>query len=434
MTLLDILPSLRLASLPSRPPDGCADVWPVNTHFAAGGRLSVAGVSLCDIADQYGTPTHVLDENDFRTRAREYRSALSGAEIAYAAQALLTKTVAGWVASEGLSLSVASTGEIAPALAAGVDPGRMILHGNGKSCDDLRYAVAAGVGRIVVDSHTEISLLSAQLSKSQRVLLRIDTDDRDARGFGIDSGRALDAARRILDDSHLELVGLHSEISGQTNDPDRYRELVTGGVNALRRINDTYGIRLRQLDIGGGQAVAYRFGDPALDLRLLGLAIDDALNGACPEPGAVRPHIIVEPGRSIAARAGVTVYRVVAVKRTGRDTLVTVDAGLGDRPNDPPHSNHTAALVNRHPIGPVETVTVIGRAYGGSELARELRLPADLHPGDVLALACTGAYHHSMASNACMTTRAPVIVVADGSARQIVRRETLNDLMARDLG
>ncbi|WP_026303184.1 diaminopimelate decarboxylase family protein [Jongsikchunia kroppenstedtii] len=433
MTLLDILPSLRLAALPSRPADGCADVWPVNTHFAVGGRLSVAGVPLCEVADQYGTPVHVLDENDFRTRARAYRSVFSGAEIAYAAKALLTKAVADWVIAEGLSLSVSSSGEIALALAAGVDPGRMILHGNGKSCDDLRYAVAARVGHIVVDSHTEITLLSAQLSARQRVLLRVGADD-NAAGFAIGSDRSLEAARRIVADPHLELVGLHTEIDGQCSDPERYGDLVTAGVIAISQINAACGAELHQLDIGGGQEVAHRFGDPALDLRQFGEAVDSALYRSEPMVGTPRPHIIVEPGRSIAAQAGVTVYRVVAVRRTEYGTRVVVDADLSDTPSDGVAANRTVALVNRHPAGRVEAVTVMGRTPGAEALARDVRLPADLHPGDVLAVACTGAYHHSTASNARMTRRAPIIAVADGRSRQIVRRETIDDLMARDLG
>jgi diaminopimelate decarboxylase len=450
MTLLDSLHSLHRAA-PMRIDSA---VWPVTARVDVDGRLCVGGVALNEIADQYGTPSYVLDEADFRYRAKRYRTALRDTRIVYAGKALLTTEVARWAADEGLGIDVCSPGELAIALRAGVDPRRIIVHGNAKTTGDLRDAATAGVGRIVIDSGTELALLASQLRSPQDVLVRV-TPDVDIHGhaavttgvtdqkfgFAISGGSAeSDAAvaiRRVLDQPMLNLVGLHFHLGSQVTDGDAYAEAIRRVIPLMADIRARHGIVLSELNIGGGHAVPYVAGDAELDPAALAGAIDDGLDTACAAERYPRPAIVVEPGRALSARAGVTVYRVVSIKtQPGGRTFVAVDGGMGDNPRVALYgARYSVAVANRHPLGPTHPVTVAGRyCEAGDVLAHDVSLPADLHPGDLLALACTGAYHHSMASTFNTVGRPPVIAVRDGRARVVVRRETTDDLLAREVG
>lgn len=446
MTLLDILPSLRAAMTPRLDPA----LWPVTTHVDDLGRITVGGVALEDVADQFGTPTYVLDEHDVRHRCHVYRESFPDAEIAYAGKALLTRAVATWVAEEGLSLDVCSAGELAVALSAGVDPRRIILHGNVKTSTDLAAARSAGVGRIVVDSPTEITMLAASSVRRQDVLLRV-TPDIDAHthravttgvddqkfGFPLAHDQADEAVRRVLGQPRLNLVGLHCHLGSQISDVTCFEVAVDRMIAAMARIRHEHGTILTQLDLGGGHAVAYTAGDPSLDPATLAAAIDDALDDACARHRFPRPTIVLEPGRAITGRAGVTLYRVLSVKkvREGR-TFVAVDGGMSDNPRVGLYGAHyTAVLANRHSSAPAAAVTVAGRhCEAGDEIVVGAALPEDVHPGDVLAVPVTGAYHHSMASSYNAVCRPPIVAVDRGGMRELVRRETVVDLMAREVG
>jgi diaminopimelate decarboxylase len=414
------------------------------------GRLCVGGVPLTDVADEYGTPCYVVDEADFRDRIRHYRAALTGVRVTYAGKSLLTTTVAQWVAEEGLALDVCSGGELAVALAAGVDPARIVLHGNAKTVDELRHATTAGVGRIVIDSLTELFYLEGQVHRPQQVLLRV-TPDIDIHGhravntgvsdqkfgFTLDDGQFKDAVNRISRHRLLTLVGLHCHLGSQITDAALYGEAIRRLIPAMADIRASNGVILGELNIGGGHGVPYLAGDPELDLRSLSAEIDDALDESCAAEHFPRPTIVVEPGRAISARAGVTVYRVVSLKtRQAGRTFVAVDGGMSDNPRVALYgAKYSVALANRHAPGPVKRVTIVGRhCEAGDELARDVLLPADLHPGDLLAFACTGAYHHSMASSYNAVGRPPVVSVHHGRIRELVRRETLADLLSRDRG
>lgn len=446
MTLLEIFPSLR-SGMPSRLDPA---VWPQDTHYDGDGRITLGGVALADIADQYGTAAYVLDEDEVRARCRAYRKAFPEAEIIYAGKALMIRAVADWVSQEGLSVDVCSAGELAIALAAGVRPERIVMHGNGKTFDELETAVRSGVGRIVVDSLTEITMLSALATTPQRVLLRltpgIDVHGHPAVrtgvidqkfGFPLGSKMALEAVERILRRPNLELVGFHCHLGSQIYDPDYYGEAVRRMVGEMARVQQDHGLILTQLDLGGGHAVAYRGGDAEMNLIELADIIEDALDAACARHHFPRPSIALEPGRAIVARAGVTLYRVLSIKHIdGGRTYVTVDGGMGDNPRVALYgANYEVVIANRHPCGPQMTVTVAGRhCEAGDILATDIQLPADLHPGDVLAVPCTGAYHHSLASSYNSIGRPPIIAVRNGQSRELVRRETTADLLARDLG
>ena len=443
MTLPELLPSLGCPGLDRR-------IWPSSTHIDDLGQLCVGGVPLAEVADEFRTPTYVLDESDFRGRIRRYRAALPSFSITYAGKALLTTTVARWVEEEGLGLDVCSAGELATALAAGMDPARIIMHGNAKTPDELREATQAGVGRVVVDSPLEIAFLAGQVRRQQTVLLRVipgvdigghravTTGIEDQKfGFTIGGDHALNAVGRILNQPCLSLAGLHCPIGSQVADPALYGQAITRMVAVMADIRDRFGITLGELNIGGGHAVPYVCGDAELDLVHFADAVDESLASACAAAGFPRPQVIIEPGRAISARAGVTLYRIVAIKsQPGGRTFVAIDGGMSDNPRVALYgAKYTVALANRHAAAPSVQVTVVGRhCEAGDLIARDVSLPADIHPGDLLAVACTGAYHHSMASNYNTVGRPPLVAVADGRCRQLIRRETVTDLLSRDCG
>jgi diaminopimelate decarboxylase len=446
MTLLDRPPSL--------PPVGHdridRTVWPSTSVVDEFGRICVGGVPLTDIADQFGTPSYVIDEADFRSRIRRYRCGLPGMRVVYAGKSLLTTSVAQWVAEEGAALDVCSGGELAIAMAAGVDPLQIVMHGNAKTVAELRDATIAGVGRVVVDSLTEISDLAGEVRRPQQVLLRVtpDVDIHGHRavntgvsdqkfGFTLDDGQLSEAVSRISQHRLLTLVGLHCHLGSQITDAGFFGAAIRRLIPAMANIRDSGGVTLGELNIGGGHGVPYLAGDPELDLSAFCAAVADALRESCAAETFPRPTIVVEPGRAISARAGVTVYRVLTIKtRPGGRTFVAVDGGMSDNPRVALYgAKYTVALANRRTRGAVQPVTIVGRhCEAGDELVRDVLLPADLHPGDLLAFACTGAYHHSMASTYNSIGKPPVIAVQDGRLRELVRRETVADLLSRDRG
>ena len=444
MTLFEILPSLRHAATPRID----RAIWPLTTHVDELGRLCVGEMALTDVADEFGTPTYVIDEADFRHRIRRYRAALPEARLVYSGKALLTTAVARWVAEEGAGLGVCSGGELTTALVAGADPNRIMLHGKAITPSELCKAANAGVGRIVVDSPTEVAFLAAGVRQRQAVHIRVSPDIEfheqssvtadltdQTLGFALPDGYADDAIQRALDQPLLYLAGLQCHIGSQVTDASLYGEAIRQMVPLMAEVRARHGVKLTELNIGGGHGVPYVSGDPELDLDALRDFIDDALDASCAAERFPRPTIVVEPGRAISARAGVTLYRVLWVQpQPGGRTTVVVDGGLGDNPRVALYDvRYTIALANRHPITATQPMTVVGRhCESGDEIGRDVALPADLHAGDLLAVACTGAYHHSMASTYNMVGRPPLVAVKDGRTRELVRRETIVDLLSRD--
>lgn len=446
MTLLEIFPSLRGAMTPRMDPA----LWPISTRHDQGGRVCVGDVSLTEIADQFGTPAYVIDEADVRHRCRTYRELFPDAEIVYAGKALMIRAMATWVADEGLGVDVCSAGELAIALAAGVDPARIILHGNAKSVSELRMAALAGVGRIVLDSPSEVVRLASVCTRPQKVLIRV-TPDIDVRthkavctgvtdqkfglpAFSEELDRAVAAA---LAAPHLQLIGLHCHLGSQITEPEHFRTAIDTMIAQMDDIRRSHRLILTELDLGGGHAVAYVPGEDSLDLTRLARVIDESLDDACTRNRFPRPEIVLEPGRAVAARAGVTLYRVQNIKTiTGGRTFVSVDGGMSDNPRVSLYDSHyNVALVNRHSSAPLREVTVVGRhCEAGDVIALGAELPADLHEGDLLGVPCTGAYHHSMASTYNSVGRPPIIAVRGGAARPLIRRESIDDLLAREVG
>ena len=426
-------------------------VWPGSTRPSPTGDLTVGGVSLTEAADRFGTPVYVLDEQEIRDRCRTYRTAFPDADVVYAAKAFLCRAMAHWVQEEGLGLDVCSAGELQLAVTTGFPPERIVLHGNAKSPEDLRTALRLGVGRIVVDSTSEIARLAAitPADTRQKVMVRVvpgiaagahtkirtGTDDQKF-GLSITDGSAQHAITRILDQPHLELVGLHCHIGSQITTTKPYVAAVRRMVGLLARIRDQHGVTLPQLDIGGGHAIAYRPGEEHLDISVLAGRIRAELEDGCARADLPVPRLTLEPGRAIAGPAGVAVYRVLAVKRTGDRTFVAVDGGMSDNPRPALYGvRYAPRLIGRPTTAPPRPVTVVGRhCEAGDILADEVALPGDVHPGDLLAVPAAGAYHLSMASGYNLVGRPPVVAVSDGIARVLVRRESLDDMNRRDIG
>jgi diaminopimelate decarboxylase len=420
------------------------NLWPLTAEPP----LAVGGVSLTEIAERFGTPAYVLDEEHVRHRCRDYRKALHPHRVAYAGKAFLCRAMLRWVREEGLWLDVCSAGELALARSVGFPPERILLHGNGKTPEDLTAAIEYGVGRIVVDSAGEVARLAALAGLAgdrrhrQKVLVRvtpaIDTHVHRALTTGVEdqkfglslaSGAAADAVRRVLDQPSLTLVGLHCHLGSQVDDPERY------ALAARRMVAFTAELGgLPELDLGGGHAVAYHPGERGLDVQAFADHVLPAIAAECAAREIPRPELIVEPGRAIVAAAGVTLYRVLAVKH-GVRTFVVVDGGMSDNPRPALYgSRYAVARVGDREGMPDQPMTVVGRhCEAGDVIATDVPLPGDVRPGDLLVVPCTGAYHHSMASNYNMITRPPVVAVRAGRAWPLVRRETEEDLIRRDV-
>ncbi|WP_213456699.1 diaminopimelate decarboxylase [Rhizomonospora bruguierae] len=428
-------------------------LWPRTVRRDAGGAVSVGGVSVRELVERFGTPAYVLDEEDLRTRCREFRSAFPDADVYYAGKAFLCRAVVRIVAEEGLSLDVCSGGELATALAAGMPPERIGLHGNNKSVAELARALDAGVGRIILDSFWEIDRLTAlarERGVRPGVLIRVTvgveahtheyiaTAHEDQKfGFSIAGGAAFAAAAKVLDEGVLELRGLHSHIGSQIFDTGGFEVAARRVLDLQARIRDACGVELPELDLGGGFGIAYTTQDdpqPPGDLakRLTKIVEDEAQ--------ALRlavPRLSVEPGRAIVGPAMFTLYEVGTVKDVdGIRTYVSVDGGMSDNIRTALYgASYSATVAGRtSPAEPILARVVGKHCEAGDVVVQDEFLPADVTAGDLLAVPGTGAYCRSMASNYNHVPRPPVVAVRDGQARVIVRRETEDDLLALDVG
>ena len=434
-------------------------VWPRGASRNEAGALSLAGVDVRDLAEQYQTPLMAIDEADFRSRCQDFANAFGGSTgVHYAGKAFLCTEIVHWLHDEGLALDVCTAGELRLALRAGFPARRIALHGSNKSAAELSMAVEAEIGAIVIDSFDEIARLAGlaehrPAEEAIPVMVRVTvgveahthefiaTAHEDQKfGFSLAGGDAAEAVRRIVALPGLRLIGLHSHIGSQIFDPSGFEVAAHRVVALLRQIvadHPQLAESIVALDLGGGLGIAYTATDdpPAPDQMAKSLL--EIVTRECQIAGLAVPTVVVEPGRAMSARAGVTCYRVVSVKRQpGGRTFVAVDGGMGDNPRVAMYgARYSVAVANRHPLGPNQPVTVVGRyCEAGDAIAHDVPLPVDLHPGDLLAVACTGAYHHSMASTFNAVGRPPVVAVRDGRARILVRRETTADLLARDRG
>ena len=433
-------------------------IWPVTAERRSG-VLHLGGIDVSRLATEHGTPVLIIDEQDFRARARAYVASFtnaageSGAGVSYASKALLCKGIARWVREEGLGIDVCTEGELAVALAAGFPPEHITLHGSNKSVDELKQALTVGVGRIVLDSFTEIDrviALAVTHNVRPQVLIRITvgvqahthefiaTAHEDQKfGFSLASGAAGQAIEKVLSESSLELVGLHSHIGSQIFDTAGFEVATHRLAGLLTAIRDKYAIALPELDLGGGWGIAYVTGDDPADVNDVATQLCSIVATECTAAGLAIPRLIVEPGRTIVGPAGVSLYQVGTVKDVdGIRTYVSVDGGMSDNHRTALYdASFTCVLANRASNAPPMLSRVVGKhCETGDVVVKDAWLPADVGPGDVLAVPAAGAYTRSMASNYNFVTKPPLVAVADGASTVLVRRETMDDLLRLDVG
>jgi diaminopimelate decarboxylase len=419
--------------------------------------LEVGGVLVTDLVAEHGSPAYVLDEADFRARARAFRDAFRDYDVYYAGKAFLCTTVARWVAEEGLCLDVCTGGELAVAERAGFPAERLGFHGNNKSVAELTRAVELGVGRIIVDSFHEIHRLAdvtRELGRTARVLIRVTagveahtheyiaTAHEDQKfGFSISSGDALAAAQQIQATPGLELLGLHSHIGSQIFDSSGF-EVAARRVLALHaQISDEVGVVLPELDLGGGFGIAYTTQDDPSDPAQLAIELTKIVTEECKARDLDVPRLSIEPGRAIVGPAVCTVYEVGTVKAVELDggavrTYVSVDGGMSDNIRTALYdADYSCTLASRSSDAPTLLSRVVGKhCEAGDIVVKDEFLPGDLVPGDLLAVPGTGAYCRSMSSNYNHALRPPVVAVKDGVSTVLVRRETEDDLLRLDTG
>jgi diaminopimelate decarboxylase len=426
--------------------------WPLTATRDDDGVLHLGGVALPDLAAAHGTPLWVVDEEDLRTRARRYREGFAGVEIAYASKAWCTVGILQLIDEEGLLVDVASGGELETALVAGIDPARVIFHGNNKSLAELDRALEIGVGRIVVDSFDEIERLEgAAAARGLRApcVLRVTpgidahtheyvrTGHDDSKfGFTLSLGLADQAALAVREADHLDLVGLHAHIGSQIFGTDPFVANAEVMLELLARWRDEHGLEVEELNLGGGMGIRYTHEDHPVEVARYGKAVVEAVDETCERLGLSRPRLLVEPGRAIVGPSTVTLYEVGTVKPLpGLRTYASVDGGMSDNIRPALYgAEHEVALVNRSGDAPAAPVTLVGKHCESGDLVREhASLPGDLRVGDLVAIAATGAYNESMASNYNRLPRPAAVLVRDGRVRELVRRETVEDLLRRDV-
>lgn len=413
---------------------------PDNAAIGSDGELSIGGCSVRELAAEFGTPLFIYDEDHLRSRVREAVAAF-GPGVAYASKAFLCKAMAQLVHEEGMDLDVSTAGEFHIAIAAGVPARHLIFHGNNKSLDELRTVVSAGVNRIIVDSFDEmdrLDVLHAEGLPAPDILIRItpgieahthefiSTGRDDSKfGFTVSTGVAKTAIERALNSESMNLRGIHAHIGSQVFRVDSFAK----SAEVIAAVGAPYG--LEEVSVGGGLGVPYVAGEESFSISEWSNVVHDALSAS-----GVTARVTAEPGRSIAASAAITVYTVGTIKHLdGIRTYVAVDGGMSDNPRPVLYGSGYEAFAPSHPDAERDQrVRIVGKhCESGDVLVREAQVPSTLAVGDLLATPVTGAYGHSMGSNYNAVTRPPVVFCSEGNARLVVRRETLNDLLSRDV-
>lgn len=438
-------------------------VWPRHAKRRATGELEIGGVAVSELATQFGTPLYVIDEADFRARATATRNALSDAakkigteaKVYYASKAFLTTEIVRWIDELGLNIDVASGGELAAALAGGIDASRIGLHGNNKSLREIGRAVTAGVGAIVIDSEIEIERIASAAGAQdaiQGVRLRVNTGvhanthdflatAREDQKFGIALADVPALVQKIRSHSHLKFLGFHQHVGSQIF-------AIEGFVESTKRLIDLHAENLKggpipELNLGGGFGINYKLADNAPQISYFAEAITAVVAERCAELGIAVPKLAFEPGRYIAGPAGVTLYNVGTIKdvavtdgeQPAVRKYVSVDGGMSDNMRTSLYeAEYHTVLASRSSAAAPALARVVGKhCESGDIVVRSDYLPADIQPNDLLAVAATGAYCYSMSNNYNFLTKPAVVAVRDGQARVIIRAETEADLFIRDL-
>lgn len=430
-------------------------VWPATTRRDATGAIEIEGVTLTSLAEEHGTPLYVFSEREIRDTCRAYRRAFTDlmpqARITYAGKAGISGALLQIVQQEGLGLDVVSGGELAIALAAGIDPEEISFHGNNKGPDELREALVAGVGKIMIDNLDEIERIAdiaGGLRVRCKVMLRlnpgvdvhthrkISTGVADSKfGFPITNGQASEAVIRILARPELDLLGYHAHIGSQLFEPDAYISTIEEIIAFAASVRNQHGVEMRHISPGGGFGIAYLDGQTPQEPSYWASVIAVAVRAACQRFGLAEPILTIEPGRSIVGPAGVALYRVGSIKEIpGVRTYVAVDGGMADNIRPSLYdAEYTATIANRATaVTTASDVAVVGKyCESGDILIERISLPG-IAVGDLLAVPGSGAYCLPMASNYNGSLRPAVLLLNDGDVKVMRRRETYRDLFRHD--
>jgi len=433
-----------------------------SSSVTTGAELSIAGLSAKTLAKEFGTPTFFIDEADFRERARSWDKALKDAfgshagTVYYASKAFICTEVARWIKEIGIGIDVSTGGEMAVALAGSIDPSKIEVHGNNKSLGEIEKAISVGVEAIVIDSLYEIERVADAAKKAgkvQRVLLRITpgiqahthesiaTAHEDVKfGFSIASGAAWAAIAAVRTHPSLELRGVHAHIGSQIFGYKSFEILSQRLISLLAQYRDEFKSELPELDLGGGYGIAYLPGDETVNPAEAMNALAAAVTKNCASHNLQIPRVSIEPGRAIVGPTMFTLYEVGTVKDVTLENgthrrYISIDGGMSDNIRPSLYgAEYTTILANRTSTAPPVSSRLVGKhCETGDIVIREIDLPDDIVPGDLLAVPATGAYGRSMASNYNHVPRPPVVAVIDGKARVIVRRETEADLLRLDI-
>lgn len=428
-----------------------------NLGVNSAGRLTFAGQDAASLAAQYGTPLYLMDEDRVRRNCHVYREAMrahfgGGAIPLYASKANSFAQIYRIMAEEGLGVDVVSRGEIHTAAKAGFDLSRAFFHGNAKTDADIAFAMERGVGWFVADNAEEIAAIEAEAARrglTQKVLLRltpgidphtyeaVNTGRVDSKfGSAIETGQAEELVTLTLSQRHIELTGFHCHVGSQVFAEDVFERAVVIMLEFIAAMRDRHGYTARQLDLGGGYGVRYVAEDPVIDI---GAKIGDVarvFHETCARLDLPEPDVLLEPGRSIVADAGLTLYTVASVKRIpGYKNYVAVDGGMADNPRYALYRSRYTCLPAGDMNAPRPFVcSVAGCCCESGDLIQEnVPLPEDIRRGDLLAVCTTGAYNYSMASNYNRLPRPPIVMLRGGASYVAVRRETPDELVALDV-
>ncbi|EET77706.1 diaminopimelate decarboxylase [Corynebacterium tuberculostearicum] len=436
-----------------------AHVWPRNAKREEDGVVTIAGVPLPDLVEEFQTPLYVFDEDDFRSRCQDMARAFGGPEhVHYASKAFISKKIVNWVNEEGLCLDAASLNELKIALAAEFPAERITTHGNNKDEEYLRLCVDAGVGHVVIDNELELEELNriaGEAGKVQPVMIRVKpgvdahthefiaTAHEDQKfGISLATGAAFAAAKRCLEADNLHLSGLHCHVGSQVFNAEGFKLAAERVMGLYRQIYTELGVTLEELDLGGGFGIPYMPYEEALDIERVAGDMLGAVKHTAEELGIEAPFLLVEPGRSLVAGSAVTVYRVGTVKdvETGKSDLplrryISVDGGMSDNIRPALYgSAYDVRVVNRFSDGEEVPSRVVGfHCESGDILLEDGELPNDIQPGDLIAFAATGGYQYMMSSRYNGAVRPAVVATRVGQTKPMLRRETIEDLLSLEV-
>ncbi|HCA7004494.1 TPA: diaminopimelate decarboxylase [Staphylococcus pseudintermedius] len=420
----------------------------MTVSYNQNGELTLGGTSLKTLAQSFGTPTIVYDEAQIRQQMRRYHSAFQqndiGYVLSYASKAFTCLQMVKLAAEEDFELDLVSEGELYTALEAGFDPQRIHFHGNNKTKHEIRYALESGIGYFVVDALDEIDLIEQYATKPVDVLLRVNPgveahthefiqtgQEKSKFGLSLKHGLALEAVEKIRNTNNIVLKGIHFHIGSQIEETTGMIETAKMVLNWL----DEHAITIDLLNLGGGFSAQYVEGDQSFDIEAGITEIVQAIKAECQQLKYPIPTLSIEPGRSIVAEAGVTLYEVGTIKDIpGVNKYVSIDGGMSDHIRTALYdAKYQALLINRNET-PDETVTIAGKlCESGDIIIHEAKLPSSVKRGDYLAILATGAYHYSMASNYNQMQKPSVFFVKDGKAREVVKRQSLRQLIINDV-